>query len=830
MATVYLAHDVKHDRAVALKVLRPELAAVLGAERFLQEIRTTASLQHPHILPLYDSGEAGGLLFYTMPHVAGESLRHKLTRERQLGLEEALTITRQAASALDYAHRQGVIHRDIKPENILLHEGEAVVADFGIALAVRQAGGQRLTESGLSLGTPQYMSPEQATGDRELDARSDVYSLGAVLYEMLAGEPPVTGPTVQAVIAKLLTERPTRLRTLRDTVPEGIDAAVAKALAKVPADRFASMEAFAQALAGGSSTPAIRPSVARGRARVLAIVVVLTAAGLWAVLRGHKPSMPAAYLERTQVTFTGDASQPALSPDGSELAYVVTDCSGGPCRYGIRVQDLSGEGSRRLVTDAAAIARVGWPDRRFLWVSGDLGSGFGWYLVPVLGGLPRLVTRGGASVVPGSDSLLLTEVGSPWIRVAALDGEPRDSFRIQHADGAFLGAIGLPGDRWTLVGYLTDAGVEMRLVDRHGVAGDRIIQPSMPPRISSQAIWFSIPTVGTHAPLARLPVDLARGTFTRSALDTILDTPDQGFDVTRDGRTLAYADGTYRYELWMLDVDDALRGRFARGAQRQVSTSWLTGIPSPDGSQVLVARTGEGSGADVTIMPWGGGTGIPIRRRLLDFEWVWDGRVLCGWAEGTTYHFGTANPATGDVRSALAVSEPDIIDLGALANSGWVWIPLAANALRVQYPSDTVPRYLPAPEGVRLLVGLRVAPDGRRIATAGLGRGDSLLVHEIALPRGTVTRLGAFPMIPGPIPFNHAQLSWLRGGALLVAVEQRSHMFTLYRVDGPGHADRLGTIPRPTAGLDAAPDGRLAVTTLDFRGDIWLARRSGTRH
>ncbi len=249
MATVYLAHDLKHDRDVALKILRPDLAAVLGRERFLAEIRLTAKLDHPHILTLIDSGESNGLLWYVVPFIRGESLRQKLQREKQLGLDEALTITKQVAGALEYAHQHGVIHRDLKPENILIHEGEAMLADFGIALAVKEAGGNRLTETGLSLGTPQYMSPEQATGDRQLDARSDVYSLGAVLYEMLAGEPPHTGATVQAVIAKLMTERPTRLKTVRDTVPEGVDAAVARALAKVPADRFSSAAAFVAALA-----------------------------------------------------------------------------------------------------------------------------------------------------------------------------------------------------------------------------------------------------------------------------------------------------------------------------------------------------------------------------------------------------------------------------------------------------------------------------------------------------------------------------------------------------------------------------------------------------
>jgi len=225
MATVYLAHDVRHGRDVALKVLRPELAAILGRERFLAEIRLTAKLDHPHILTLIDSGEAEGHLWYALPYVRGESLRQRLNRDRQLSLADALAIVGDIASALEYAHSRGVIHRDVKPENIMIHEGEAMLTDFGIALAVREAGGERLTETGLSVGTPQYMSPEQATADRQLDARSDIYSLGAVLYEMLAGEPPFSGASAQAVIAKLITERPTRLRTVRDTVPEAVDVA-----------------------------------------------------------------------------------------------------------------------------------------------------------------------------------------------------------------------------------------------------------------------------------------------------------------------------------------------------------------------------------------------------------------------------------------------------------------------------------------------------------------------------------------------------------------------------------------------------------------------------
>ena len=294
MATVYLAHDLKHDRDVAIKVLRPELAAALGAERFLSEIRITARLDHPHILTLIDSGDADGFLFYVMPLVRGESLRAKVARERQVGLEEGLGIARQVASALDYAHRQGVVHRDIKPENILLQEGEAILTDFGIALAVSEAGGERLTGTGLSIGTPSYMSPEQAAGDRNVDARSDIYALGAVTYEMLAGEPPVSGASAHAVIAKLMTENPTSLRVLRPTVPAAVDTAVMRALAKAPAERFATAREFADALAATDTTGAVARPRRGARLGLAALVVLLAAGGVYVATRSAAPGQAGA--------------------------------------------------------------------------------------------------------------------------------------------------------------------------------------------------------------------------------------------------------------------------------------------------------------------------------------------------------------------------------------------------------------------------------------------------------------------------------------------------------------------------------------------------------
>ena len=253
MATVYLAEDLKHDRKVAIKVLRPELAAVIGAERFLSEIKTTANLQHPHILPLHDSGEADGFLFYVMPYVEGVSLRDRIIREHQLPVDEAVRLAREIAGALDYAHRHGIIHRDIKPENILLHDGSALVADFGIALAVSTAG-TRMTETGMSLGTPHYMSPEQAMGEREITARSDVYALGCITYEMLVGEPPFTGPTAQSIIARVMTEDPRALTGQRKSIPPHVEAAVFTALEKLPADRHATAADFAAALVNVNAT------------------------------------------------------------------------------------------------------------------------------------------------------------------------------------------------------------------------------------------------------------------------------------------------------------------------------------------------------------------------------------------------------------------------------------------------------------------------------------------------------------------------------------------------------------------------------------------------
>ena len=340
MATVYLADDLKHERKVALKVLKPELAAVVGAERFLAEIKTTANLQHPHILPLHDSGEADSFLFYVMPYVEGESLRDRLDRDHQLPVDEAVQIATKVAGALQAAHEKGVVHRDIKPANILLSKGEPLIADFGIALAVSSAGGGRLTETGLSLGTPHYMSPEQATGDQSVGPATDIYALGCVLYEMLVSEPPYTGGTPQAILGKIITGTPEPVTQHRKTVPLNVEATVNKALERVPADRFPSAQEFVRALGdlsfglGDGALAGVASGVGPWKRMTIGfagVAVFMTLAFGWSLLRSTTEPRPLARFEETLggrgpnilgVDF-------ALSPDGSRLVYVDGTPDGG---------------------------------------------------------------------------------------------------------------------------------------------------------------------------------------------------------------------------------------------------------------------------------------------------------------------------------------------------------------------------------------------------------------------------------------------------------------------------------------------------------------------
>jgi serine/threonine-protein kinase len=462
MATVYLAEDLKHHRKVAVKVLRPELAVVIGSERFLTEIRVTANLQHPHILPLHDSGEVDGFLFYVMPFVDGESLRDRLNRETQLSIEDALQISQEVADGLSHAHSLGVVHRDIKPENILLTGGHALIADFGIARAVTEAGGTRLTETGLSLGTPHYMSPEQASGERDVDARSDVYALGCVTYEMLVGEPPHTGPNAQAIIAKVLTEPVRSVRDTRELVSPQVDSAIKKALAKLAADRFATVSQFADGLsttgavawedtaksAGVSSKERLwsKPLLlAWGLVGLLSVVVV--ALVLWPfggassstdrVLRLVLDLAPAEEISIGAVgsESAAEADALAISADGRRIAFVGRQ--EGDAATHIFVRELDQFEARRLPETESASSPFFSPDGEWLgfysWPDGRLKT------VPISGGSPQVVCECEPilSAHWGPDgTIIMDSDGRLGLRVVAASGGAPDqiTFRDRHQE------------------------------------------------------------------------------------------------------------------------------------------------------------------------------------------------------------------------------------------------------------------------------------------------------------------------------------------------------------------------------------------------------------
>ena len=412
MATVYLAEDLKHHRKVAIKVLRPELAAVIGAERFLAEIRTTANLQHPHILALIDSGDTDGMLWYVMPYVEGESLRDRITREKQLPVADAVRIATEVAGALDYAHRHGVIHRDIKPENILLHDGSALVADFGIALAASSGAGTRMTETGMSLGTPHYMSPEQAMGEREITARSDVYALGCITYEMLVGEPPFNGPTAQAIIARVMTEEPRALTLQRKTIPPGVEAAVFTALEKLPADRFGSTADFAAALANPMTTTArttAQPVVVVSKRRWLitgAVGVVALMAGLAIGMRRGSAGSNEGQVTRVTIGL-GDSTvvravgniRLAMAPSGRRIVFIGPDGAGTQ----LWVRDLDQPVAHPLPDSKGGFAPFFSPDGESVGFFTTSGGSSVMKVIAVTGGAARIVVQDSVASYGGAD-------------------------------------------------------------------------------------------------------------------------------------------------------------------------------------------------------------------------------------------------------------------------------------------------------------------------------------------------------------------------------------------------------------------------------------------
>ncbi len=836
MATVYLATDLKHDRTVAIKILKPALAYLLGAERFLREIRVTAALQHPHILQLYDSGEVEGLLYYVMPYVPGESLRTRLERERQLPVDESVTLISTVAGALDYAHRQGLVHRDIKPENILLLDGQPILADFGIAVVLASSSSDRLTETGFSVGTVQYMSPEQAAGDRAVQPQSDIYSLGAVAYEMLAGEPPFTGPTTEAIRARVMLQPPDAIRTIRPAVPEGVEAAVLKALSKVPADRFRTASEFAAALVAPGAVGAPRKwtrqlrSYAPGALALTLLAVALVLAGREIVERPL--ASPA---QRRQLTFSGNARQAAISPDGRLVAFTIS--TGGS--HLLLVQDVAGG-------EPDTIGTFGWVNTLEWSPNGDR----------LLAGLPA----GKAAVVPRTGGSVRTldvgrapcQVRSHWLpgglrvslhcasdqRILLLDLETNDSVSIPLPaqftwlnEGAWspdgrhfaLATESINPVGWTLVTIAMDGRVETVVEDSIPLATPNWAH-------DGRSVYYA----RGDAEIWRIPMEPRTGRRRGApeqlhrqleALSTV--TPGVGlggtalggqFSVTRDGLRMAYASGRRYANLWLVEATDSLQPPRIDSLTSGTALRWWP-VVSPDGNWIAFAQA-SGDAVELFRMPIVGGRSSQITHGAR----VWPGTQIAWSPEGDRIAFisvraGRANTWIATVDGGRLQSFPQT-NVGT-ARGHLAWAPGALIAyqtpdhdnIALLDPSSGAQRFLVADTAPGFLFSPRFSPDGHRLAASWFRGGDDAGIWVFDLHDSSQAKVA-------PVQFHPRGWSsdsrYIFGGSP-----------SIYMIDAKEVGPRRRLLTNPFRDAQCTSAGPLrpnafVCAAFEFASDVWI--------
>ncbi len=849
MATVYLAQDLKHPRQVAVKVLRPEVAALLGADRFLREIALTAQLQHPNILPLFDSGAvrssaAGRLgdsaaeavsgdadyLYYVMPYVAGESLRQRMERESPLPVMDALRIVHQVGEALDYAHRQGVIHRDIKPENILLSDGNALLADFGIALAAQPSGSERLTETGLSLGTPGYMSPEQATAERTVDARSDLYALGAVCYEMLSGEPPFTGANAQAIIAKVLTTPAVPLRVLRPTVPEQVDGAVRRALAKQPVDRFPTVREF---LAGLEGPPPPLPRLPWGKVAT-ALGAGLAVVALALMLRGKETRAPGAPLRPVQLTFEGTVLGSEISPDGQLLAMVMGRGLSGD----LSVRDLKGGTVRTYATVATDMFWLRWsPDgSSLLFSGGDSASPGGVVLVfPRLGGAPRRLFPYAGYPAWSPDSRRV----AVWPAPSAFGIKVKDV-----ATGVIDSLAGTDSSSWLDAGDWSPSGKFLVIPQTPTSGAPRGTLATVG---LDQSGWRALVSDSPNVGAPRWAPD-GRGVYYGAGGDlrwvgvgadgrasgpphTVMLLPDAAdFSLTRDGRTLVYTRVIGSSNLWVAELT-------ASGGRWQVTTTQLTNgtasrsVPrlSPDGMAVVYAE--DRGQANLYVTRVGGGEARQVTFSG-DFEvsnyigspaWSPDGSaiVYCGRRQGALV-LRIVTLADGQVRTLEGIRPGESCQLAWAPGHDILYQragnrtfgrldPATGTDVTVSDPNPLAWLFVPsyAPDGMRVALGRNAGPDSASMVVLGLGR---------ATPPHSTGEQQQWP------------LGWSADGQTIYSKSLDSEKIMAFPAGG-GPGRLLATLPFGSSTCTSAvPSGRtlrVVCRVAESTGDAWMVEGVG---
>ena len=859
MATVYLAYDLKHDRRVAIKVLKPELAAVLGAERFVAEIRTTAALQHPHILPLFDSGTVDGFLYYVMPFIDGETLRSKLDRETQLGITEAIRIATDVADALDYAHRHGVIHRDIKPENILLHDGRPTVADFGIALAVSAAAGGRMTETGLSLGTPHYMSPEQATAEKEITARSDIYSLGAVLYEMLTGNPPHTGASAQQIIMKIVTEEPPPVSRGRKSVPPNVAAAVAKALEKLPADRFESAHAFGGALndpgfAAARAVAADQAPAGPSRRAFVALGIVALAATALAVWGWARPSAERDRRDtiRQQLTFNGIARSPAISADGKFVAYIQNSCEHaqvGLCRQSLLMQEVGGTQSTVLIPNALGLGSPRWThDGESVIIGARLDAErVGIFEASRLAGTVRLVGPVGVyDTHPSADSLVVVQVEANGVAVGRIidiaSGGSSDSIVFAGIDLSALRSVNWsPDGRY----FALLQPNRISIADRAGRTTGRM---SGAYRFSGRwapdgraVLVFRVGSVREDE-LLRIEVDndgaLADvGEVILSRVPTLYR---GGFDVARTTGRMVIGTGDAIADQWSLDLGT----RPIAGRRLTRGTTWY-GEPtlSYDGSSVYYLR-GDALGDNVYRYDLASNTEEALTAQSLP-----GGSAVRLSPDGRRLMYAHSTDSTPQLM-AIELPSRRVSALSARVLGAWVEPLAGGRILSFTLPDGALAVLDSGSAKWRVLIGVDTvdaatvagSPDGAHVVFVGtLGASIGTLPGGAAAAAGTrvagivdvksraIRLLTALP-IDEPLP----GLSWgTADGIYLARWRNADPMPSLWRLsEETGVQQHIGDLPAPCnpASVTVGAGGRGAVCAVeDSRGDIWMYDVAGLR-
>jgi Tol biopolymer transport system component len=821
MAVVYLAEDLRHHRRVAVKVLLPDLAATLGGERFLREIETTAQLTHPHILPLLDSGEANGALYYVMPFVEGESLRDRLEREKRLPVNDAVQIAREAADALSYAHSHGVIHRDIKPENILLESGHAVVADFGIARAVSAAGGTRLTETGISVGTPAYMSPEQAAGGQELDGRSDVYSLGCVLYEMLSGETPYTGPTPLAILAKKLSEPLPRVSLAQQNVAASLEAVLTKVLASTPDDRFATAGEFAAALGGERFKPLVTADARRRRRRfAVGGLVVLVAAGAFTLLSryfgGSRGSGPVSAGVTQLTSEPGVELYPSLSPDGKWIVY-AGDQSG---NLDIYLRAVGGENAINLTKDSPADDDqpvFSADGERIAFRSGREGGGI--FVMGRTGEAVRRVTHIGfrptwspdgrqlafvtedVPLIPqnmfGLSELWVADVNSGALRHlnagdAALPSWSPHGYRI-----AYTKRQGLPmqADVWTIP---AQGGEPV------AVTNDRFTDwnPAWSP--DGKYLYF-VSDRGGSMNLWRVPIDERSGRTLGKFEPITVPTPNlTQISVAAEGHEIAYSSVTVAINIQtaMLDPTSGTvvgNPTWVTNGSRQ----WSSPDPSRDGQWVTFYSIARG---DIYVAhPDGTGlrqvTGDSAGDRVP--RWSPDGNWIAFFSSrGGKIQIWRIRPDGSELRQltdadnnlSYAVWSPDGTRMAASRG-----VPASGSTSFVFDPNQPwtsqVPQGLPAPDTALLPYYMNSwSPDGRRLCGSIGPRDNGILTYDLGTHR--YERLTDFGEWPVWLP-DGRHILFVSGGKRFYIVDRETkqvrRIFTVARdVVGPPRLTRDG--------------------------------------